>query len=62
MEARLDNLLHFPFWFAIDNVRWGSFIIRTMGLSLPIAGQEVDVEDRVDLHGRGKGQAISHRG
>ena len=50
IEARLDNLLDFPFWFTIDNVRWGSFIIQTVSLGLAIAGQEVDMEDRVDLH------------
>ena len=50
MEARLDNLLYFPFWFAIDNVRWWSLIIRTMGFGILITGQEVDMEDRVDLH------------
>jgi hypothetical protein len=50
MEARFDNLLHFPFGFTIDNVRWGSLIIWTVSLSLSIPGQEVDVEDRVDPH------------
>ena len=50
MEARLDNLLHFPFWFTIDNVRWGSFVIWTVGLGLSISRQKVDMEDGVDLH------------
>ena len=50
IEVRLDNLLHFPFWFTVDNVRWGSFVIWTMSLGLVIVGQEVDVKDRVDLH------------
>ena len=50
MEARLDNLLDFPFGFAIDNVRWGSFIIWTVSLGLSVASQEVDMEDGVDLH------------
>jgi hypothetical protein len=50
MEARLDNLLHFPFWFPVDNVRWGSFVIWTVSLGLAIAGQKVDVENGVDLH------------
>ena len=50
MEARLDNLLHLPFWFAIDNVRWGAFVVRTVGLGLSIVGQEVDVEDQVNFH------------
>jgi hypothetical protein len=50
MEARFDNLLHFPLWFTIDNVRWGSFVIWTMSLGFVITGQEVDMEDRVDLH------------
>jgi hypothetical protein len=62
MEARLDNLLDFPFWFAIDKVRQWSFVIRAMGLGLSVASQEVDMEDGVNLHGRGKCQAISHRG
>ena len=53
MEARLDNLLYFPFWFAIDNVRWRSFVIRTMGLGLSVMSQKVNVEDWVDLHGWG---------
>ena len=50
MEARLDNLLHFPFWFAINDIRWGTFVIRTVGLGFSITGQEVDVEDGVNLH------------
>ena len=62
MEARLDNLLYFPFWFFIDNVRWGPFIIWTMSFSFAITGQKVDMEDGVDLHRWGKGQMISHRG
>jgi hypothetical protein len=62
MEARFDNLLYFPFWFAINNVQWQLFVIRTMSLGLAVASQKVDVEDGVDLHGRGKGQAIGHRG
>ena len=53
MEAGLDNLLHFPFWFTVDNVRWGSFVIRTMGLGLSVMSQKVNVEDWVDLHGWG---------
>jgi hypothetical protein len=62
MEAGLDNLLHFPFWLTIDNVRWRLFVIRTVGLGLSITSQEVDVEDGMNLHGGGEGQAISHRG
>ena len=50
MEARFDNLLHFPFRFTIDNVRWGSFVIRAMSFGFTIAGQKVDMEDGVDLH------------
>ena len=50
MKARLDNLLDFPFGFAIDNVRWRSFVVRTMGLGLAITGQKVDMEDGVDFH------------
>ena len=50
MEARFDDFLHFPFWFAIDNVRWRSFVIRTMGLGLAITSQEVDMEDWVNPH------------
>ena len=50
IEAGLDNLFHLPFWFAIDDVRWWSFVIWTVGLGLAIMGQEVDMEDRVDLH------------
>ena len=62
IEAGLDNLLDFPFWLAIDNVRWRSFVIRTMSFGLAITGQEIDMEDRVNLHRWWKGQAISHRG
>ena len=62
IEVRLDNLLHFPFWFTVNNVRWGPFVIWTMSLGLSISGQKVNVEDGVDLHGWRKGQAISHRG
>ena len=50
MEAGFDDFLHFPFWFTIDNVRWRSFVIWTVGFGLTVVGQEVDVEDRVDLH------------
>ena len=50
MEARFNNLLDFPFGFTIDNIRWGSLVIGTVGLGLSIMGQEVDMEDRVDLH------------
>ena len=50
MEAGFNDLLHFPFRFAIDNVRWWSFVIWTVGFGLSIAGQEVDMEDRVDFH------------
>ena len=61
MEARLDNFLHFPFGFAIDNVRWWSLVIWAVSLGLTIPSQKVDMEDGMDLHGRGKGQAIGHR-
>ena len=50
MEAGFDNLLHFPFRFTIDNVRWGAFVIRTMGLGLSVASQKVDVKNGVNLH------------
>ena len=50
MEVRLDNLLHFPLGFAIDNVRWGSLVIGTVGFSFPVTSQEVDMEDWVNLH------------
>ena len=50
MEAGLDNLLHFPFRFAIDNVRWGAFVIRSVSLGLAITGQKVDMEDGVYFH------------
>jgi hypothetical protein len=50
MELRLDYFLDFPFWFAINDVRWQPFEIGAMGLSFSIAGQEVDVENRVDFH------------
>ena len=62
MEARLDNLFYFPFWFTLDNVRWRSFVIWTVSLGLAVASQKVDVEDGVNLHGWRKGQAIGHRG
>ena len=62
MKARFDDLLYFPFWFAIDNVWWWSFVIWTVGLGFPITGQEVDMKDGVDFHRWGKGQAVGHRG
>ena len=62
MEARLDDLLYFPFGFAIDNVWRRSFVIRAVGLGLSITGQEVNMEHWVDLHGWGKCQAVGHRG
>ena len=62
MEAGLDNLLDFPFWFTVNNVRWGSFVIRTVSLGLTISSQKVDMEDEVNFHGRREGQAVGHRG
>jgi hypothetical protein len=53
VKSRLDYFLDFPLRFTIDNVRWRSFEVRTMGLGLSITGQEVDVENGVDLHRRG---------
>ena len=53
MEVGFDDLLHFPLWFAIDNVRWWSVVIRTVSLGFAVTRQKVDVEDRVDLHGWG---------
>ena len=50
MEARFDDLLDFPFWFAINNVGWWSFVIRTVSLGLTVSSQEVDMEDGVDFH------------
>jgi hypothetical protein len=50
MESRLDYFLDLPLGFAIDNVRWRSFEIRTVGLGLSITGQEVDVKNGVNLH------------
>ena len=50
MEARFDNLLHFPFRFAIDDIRWRSLVIWAVSFGFAITGQEVDVEDGVDLH------------
>ena len=50
MEAGLDNLLHFPFQFSIDNVRRGLFVIRAVSLSLMIMSQKINVKDGVDLH------------
>ena len=62
MEAKFDDLLDFPLWFAIDNVRWWSFVIRTVGLGLSVASQKVDMEDGVNFHRCGKGQAVCHGG
>jgi hypothetical protein len=50
VEARLDDLLDFPFGFAINNVGWWLFIVWTVSLGLMVSGQKVDVEDGVDLH------------
>jgi hypothetical protein len=61
-ESRLYDLLNFPFRFAIDDVwRW-AFVVRTVGLSLTVSGQEVDVEDWVDLHGCGECETIGDGG
>ena len=50
MEARFDDLLNFPFWFSIDNVRWQLFIVRAVGLGRTISGEKINMENRVDLH------------
>ena len=62
MESRFNDLLDLPFGFAVDNVRWQSFIIWTVGLGLMVLSQEVDMEDGVNLHQWGEDQAISYRG
>ena len=50
MEARLDDLLYFPFRFTVDDVRWGSFVIWAVGFGFSVSSQKVDVEDWVNLH------------
>ena len=62
MEARLDNLLDFPFWFAIDNLWWQSFVIGPMGFGFAISGQEIHMKYGVDLHRQRKSQAIGYGG
>ena len=62
METGFDDLLNFPFRFTIDNVRWWSFVVRTMGRGLAISGQEVDVEDGMDFHRWQEGQVVCHGG
>jgi hypothetical protein len=57
-ESRLDDLLDLPLGFAIDNVRCGAFVVRTVCFGLTVSGQEVDVEDWVDLHRRRESEAI----
>jgi hypothetical protein len=44
MELRLDNLLDFPFRFAIDNVWCGSLVVGAMCLSFTIMGEEINVK------------------
>jgi hypothetical protein len=61
-ESRLDNLLDFPFGFAIDNLWCGALVIRAVRLSLSVSGQEVDMEDRVNLHRGGEREAIGDGG
>ena len=51
VELRLDYLLNFPFRFAINNVWCWSFIIGAVCLSFVVSCEEIDVEDRMDLHG-----------
>ena len=62
MEVRFDDLPNFPFWFAIDNLwRW-SFIVRTVSVGLVVSGQEVNMEDGMDLHQWREGQVIGDGG
>jgi hypothetical protein len=61
-ESRLYDLLDFPFGFAIDDLRCGAFVVRTVRISFMVAGQEVNMEYRVDFHGRGEHEAISDGG
>ena len=53
VELRLNNLLDFPFRFAIDNVWCGLLVVGAMCLSFTIMCEEINVEDGVDLHGCG---------
>ena len=50
IEARFDDFLDFPFWFAINNIGWWSLVIWAVSLSFVVLSQEVHVEDGVDLH------------
>jgi hypothetical protein len=61
-ESRFYDLLDFPFGFAINDLWCGAFIVGTVCFSLSVSGQEVDVEDWVDLHGWGECEAVGDRG
>ena len=50
VESRIDNLLHFPFGFAIDNVWWWLFVVWSVGFCFAVSSQKVYMENGVDLH------------
>jgi hypothetical protein len=62
VKSRLDDLLDFPLGFAVDNVWRGAFVIRAVGFSLTVSGQEVDMKYGVNLHGGGESEAIGDGG
>ena len=62
MESGVDNLLHFPFGFAIDDVRWWSFVVWPVSFCLAVSGQQVYMKNRVDLHWWRERQAVCHGG
>ena len=59
--ARLEDFLNFIFFFPIDKVRWGFCEIGSMELSLTIRGQEVYMENVVNLPLWGEFQLIGDR-
>ena len=47
MESMVPDLLHFILFFIIDQVRWGTGVVWTMGKSFDVWGKEGCVEDWV---------------
>jgi hypothetical protein len=60
--AMTSDGLHFVLRFSIDKVRWGSRKVRTVGVCLDVRGQEVVMEDGMNVPRRGEVELGSHRG
>ena len=50
VEARFEDLLNFPFGLSINNIRWQSFVIWSVGFCLAVLCQKVYMENGVNLH------------